>query len=99
MPSDGALELTEPANYVELLQFASPVIRRLDPGRRIVIAATQAIQQAFPTRLNYNKEMRDLGPEGLGDIWNVHLYGKNFESVAASGGVADFQTKSGFPFG
>ncbi len=97
VPSDGALQLTEPENYVAMLRLASAVIRSVDPGRLVVIAATQSIQVQFPTRFNYNKEMRDLGAQELGDIWNIHYYGTSFESIVASGGIGDFLNGLGMP--
>ncbi|MBP9838250.1 MAG: cellulase family glycosylhydrolase [Proteobacteria bacterium] len=88
--SDSALGLTEPANYAELLAYASNVVKDEDPGALVIMAATKSIQQNFPNSLNYNKALKDLGVESFTDIWNVHYYGKQFESVVTNNGVADF---------
>lgn len=88
--SDDALGLTDPANYFELLNYASSVIRVLDPTKLVILGASRSIAQNFPNSLNYNKSLRDFGAENLVDVWNVHYYGKNFESVVAGGGVGDF---------
>ncbi len=88
--SDTGLELTNPDNYVEMLGRAFNAIRSDDPSALVIMAATQSIQQNFPTNLNYNKRMRDLGVENITDIYNVHYYGTRFESVVTSNGVGDF---------
>jgi len=88
--SDVVLEITEPANYIELLAFSSNVIRNVDPARLVILGATRSIQQNFPTTLDYNKDMQDLGAEAFIDVWNIHYYGKRFESVITSSGVKDF---------
>lgn len=84
------LGLSDAANYVDLLSYSANEVRRNDPTRLVIPAATQSIQQNFPTSLNYNKRMRDLGAANMVDLWNVHYYGKNFESVVTDNGVADF---------
>ncbi len=88
--SDTALELTDPANYFELLALGSEVIRRTDPTRLLVLAATRSIQQGSGTNLDYNKDLQNLGAESLVDIWAIHYYGEQFEQVVRGGGVADF---------
>ena len=88
--SDAALELSQPANYIELLAYANDVIRNEAPGTQIVLAATRSIQQNFPGNLNYNRSLRNFGAEDLVDIWNVHYYGEQFERVVQGGGVASF---------
>ncbi len=90
LPSDIALGLTEPQNYAELLNYSSRAIRSLAPGKLVVTAATESIQQNFPNNLRYNKALKDLGAEGLADVWAIHYYGKQFESVITNNGVADF---------
>ena len=90
LTQDTVLGLDQVANYVELLNYAHRDIRRLDPGRLIVLAASESINQRFPENLNYNKELRRYGAEKLVDVWNIHYYSTNFESLVASGGVADF---------
>ncbi len=88
--SDTVLELDDPENYVELLALSSTVVRTLDPTRLVVGAATRSIQQNFPETLDYNKRMKDLGAENFLDVWGVHFYGTNYETIVTNSGVADF---------
>lgn len=88
--SDNALELDDPENYVELLALASTAIRGTDPNSLVVGAATRAVNQNFPTTLDYNKRMKDLGAEAYLDVWNIHYYGSNYEVVVTNNGVKDF---------
>ena len=88
--SDAALGLTDPANYVEMMAYAYNRIHDNDSNALAVMAASQSIQQSFPTNLNYNKAMRDAGIENVTDVYNVHYYGTRFESVVTDNGVADF---------
>jgi hypothetical protein len=90
LPGDAALSLETPENYYELVTFASPIIRSVDPARLVIMAATEAINQNFPENLNYNKQLKELGIEALIDIWNVHYYSENFERVVTSGNIGDF---------
>ncbi len=90
VPSDVALGIENPDDYAELLTFASNSIRALAPGKLVVMAATTSIQQNFPTTLQYNQRLQQLGIENLIDVWNIHYYGKSFESVVTQNGVADF---------
>ena len=77
--SDSVLGLEQPANYYDLLSRAAPVIRSLDPTRLVVLAATSSIQQGYPAALTYNQELQTLGAEKYIDIWNIHVYGRQFE--------------------
>lgn len=95
--SDSALDLEDPDNYLELLLFGSRAIRELAPGKLVIIAATQSIQQNFPTNLDYNKRLADLGAAALVDVWNIHYYSTSFESVITSSGVQDFLNGLGMP--
>ncbi|MCB0323322.1 MAG: cellulase family glycosylhydrolase [Bdellovibrionales bacterium] len=90
VPSDSALQLTDPQNYFDLLALGSQVVRSNDPTRLVVSAASRSIQQNSRDNLNYNKQLQDLGAENLVDIWAIHYYGEQFEQVIISGGVADF---------
>jgi hypothetical protein len=90
VPSDIALGLEDPNNYMQMLAAASNVIRSLDGNALILNAATSSIQQNFPNALNYNKAMKDAGVEGLIDVYNVHYYGTRYESVVTNSGVSDF---------
>ncbi len=89
-PNEEVLGLLDPANYVQMLAAAAEVVRRNAPGKLVVAAATESIQQDFPNHLNYNKKMKEFGAEDFTDIWNVHYYGTRFESVVTNNGVADF---------
>ncbi len=97
VPGDNGLALTDVNNYFDLLSKSSPVVRALDPGKLIVIAATEAINQSFPEHLDYNKTLRDLGAASLVDVWNIHYYSTNFEALIVSGGIADFLNGLGMP--
>ena len=88
--ADSALGLEDPNNYFELLSLGAQVVRSLDPGKLVVGAATRSIQQNFPSALDYNRSLRDLGAADLVDVWNVHYYGKQFDRVVQNNGVADF---------
>lgn len=90
LDADLALSLEDPAKYVEMLAQASAAIRSIQPRKLVINAATESIQQTFPSHLNYNKKMKEFGAEDYVDVWNVHYYGKGFESVVTSNGVASF---------
>ena len=88
--SDVVLELADPVKYFEMLVAGSTAIRSMDPSKLVLNAATASIQQSFPDKLNYNKDLRDLGALDHVDVWNVHYYGEQFENVIRGGGVGDF---------
>jgi hypothetical protein len=77
-------------NYVEMLARSFSVSKDLAPGKLVLNAATTAINQNYPSNLNYNRGMRDAGALSFTDRWNVHYYGKQYENVVRDGGVADF---------
>ncbi len=97
IPSNMVLELNDPNNYFELLSLGSNSLRVNAPGKLILNAATISIQQNFPSALNYNVALRDLGALDLVDIWNVHYYSENFENVVLSNGVGPFLRSLGKP--
>lgn len=97
LASDSALGLENPDNYFDLLTFASRTVRRLAPGKLVVLGATQSIQQNFPNTLHFNERLQELGAEGLADVWSVHFYGTSFESLVTSNGVADFLNSLSLP--
>lgn len=97
VPSDAVLGLTEPENYLDLLQQGANVVRANDPTKLVVMAATSSINQNFPTAFNYNKSLRDAGVENYTDVYNIHYYGTSYESVVSSGGIADFLNGMGKP--
>ena len=88
--SDAALEVTIPEKYAELIAYSTNEVRRGDPGKLVVMGATRSIQQQFPTTLRFNKTLKDLGLEDMVDVWNVHYYGSNYESVVTTNGIRDF---------
>lgn len=88
--SDSALGLTDPANYMELLALGSNAIREAAPGKLVVMAATQSIQQNYANNLNYNKQLKEMGAEEFIDVWNIHYYSSSYENVVIKNGVADF---------
>lgn len=81
---------TSPANYLELLASAHNVSKELAPSKAVVNAATTAINQNYPETLDYNRALRDGGIESFVDVYAIHYYGRQFENVVRSGGVADF---------
>lgn len=97
LASDASLELTVPANYVDLVRRGAPVIRSLAPTKLVIPAATLSINQSFPDNLNYNIELRDLGLAELVDIWNIHYYSQSFERVLQGNGIANFLNSLNMP--
>lgn len=90
-PENSTLNLTNsPENYVELLASAYGIVKDLAPSKRVVSAATTAINQNYPESLDYNRGMRDAGATSFADVWAIHYYGKQYENVTRPGGVADF---------
>jgi hypothetical protein len=79
-----------PELYVEMAMRASAVVREIAPGLTIVGTATTAINQNFPSTLDYNRGMRDAGLDIYIDKWGMHYYGKQEERVLQGGGVRDF---------
>ncbi len=90
LESDALLELTEPARYMELLNYGAEQVRLHDPTRLVVMAATRSIQQNGGRNLDYNIQLYHLGAQDIVDVWAVHYYGKQYEQVTMGGGVADF---------
>jgi len=79
-----------PGAYVDLLRQSSEIIRKVAPTRLVVSAATTAINQNYPSSLDYNRSMRDAGALNYTDIWAIHYYGKQYENLIRAGGVRDF---------
>lgn len=79
-----------PANYVEMLALGYNAAKNLAPGKLVLNAATTSINQNFPGSVDYNRDMRSAGAQDFVDVWAIHYYGKQFEKVVVSGGVADF---------
>ncbi len=77
-------------NYVELLKQSYSVVQSAAPTKLVVTAATTAINQNYPSSLNYNRAMRDAGAQDYSDVWAIHYYGKQYENLIRSGGVRDF---------
>ena len=95
--SDTALGLTSADNYFEMLRLGAASIRANAPGKKVLNAATESIQQNYPTKLDYNRRLRDLGAVDLVDVWNIHYYGTSYENVVISNGVASFLNSLGKP--
>lgn len=87
----------DPANYIELLALASDACRERSPGKLVLNAATTSVNQNYPGSLDYNRALRDLGARDLIDRWAIHFYGRQFENVLRSDGVADFLNGLGKP--
>lgn len=82
--------LDDPVAYVAVLARAYSVIQSEAPSKKTVIAATTALNQAFPRTRDYNRQMRDAGALAFCDVWAAHIYGKQYENIIRDGGVADF---------
>jgi hypothetical protein len=78
----------DPALYVEMLAEAYRGAKAIAPGKLIVNAATTSVQQNFSDTLDYNKAMRSAGAEDYVDVWAIHYYGRQFETLMR--GVQDF---------
>ena len=97
-PDNTTLDVqNSPANYVEMLAFGSNAISENAPGKLLINAATTSINQNFPETLDYNRGMRDAGAQSFISAWAIHYYGKQYENVVRSGGVADFLNGLGKP--
>ncbi len=83
-----------PVKYVAMLSRAYSAIKA-HSSKLVLSAATTAINQNYPDTLNYNRAMRDAGAPSVSDVWAVHYYGRQFENVVRSGGVADFLNQLG----
>lgn len=86
---------TAPTAFVELLALARNVVDEVVPRLLMVSGATTAINQDFPTTLDYNRAMRDAGAGAFVDRWGMHVYGKQYERFIRSGGVTDFINELG----
>lgn len=86
-----------PESYVEMLAYSENVIRDAAPGKRVILAATTAINQRFPDTLNYNRAMLSAGADQLVDVWAIHYYGSQYENVVRSKGVRSFVNDLGLP--
>lgn len=80
----------QPSNYVELLALGYQEVKQRAPGKLVLSGPTTAINQNYPGTLNYNRDMRELGAEEFCDVWSIHFYGRQYENVRRSGGVASF---------
>ena len=77
------------AVYRDFLATASSAVRTLAPGKLVISAATTAIAQNYPSTLDYNQKLKDLGVESLVDVFAAHYYGSHYETLLF-GGVAGF---------
>lgn len=93
----GIMGFSDPVRYTAMLSSASAVVRSVAPGKRVLNAATTAINQNDPETLDYNKSMVEAGALNAVDIYAVHYYGEQFERVVKNNGVADFLNSLGKP--
>ncbi len=88
---NSVLELdTNAVNYLELLAQSHAAIKRIAPGKLVLNAATTAINQNYPSTLDYNRALRDNGVLNFIDVFAIHYYGRQYENVVRNGGVQDF---------
>ncbi len=78
-----------PENYLEMLALAQNAVKTIAPNKKVVNAATTAINQDFPETPDYNQALLDGGIESLVDIFAAHYYGNNVLNVIRPGGSAD----------
>lgn len=86
-----------PENYVELVALAQNIIKTNAPTKKVVTAATTAINQNYPESLNYNKAMKEAGIESLIDFWAIHIYSMRLENFIRPDNVTDFIKSLGKP--
>jgi hypothetical protein len=90
-PDNVALDLgNSPTNFVELVSLSYDVCKASAPNTLVVNGSTTAINQNFPGSLDYNRALRDAGLFKVIDVFGMHYYGRQFENVVRSNGVADF---------
>lgn len=95
-PDNVTLDIaTSPTNYISLLTYAFNAIRSISSSKLVLNGATTSINQNFPGTLDYNKAMSEAGVMSVVDIFAAHYYGKEFERVVISEGVADFLNSLG----
>lgn len=82
--------VSDGSRYVDVLRYSAETIRNFAPTKLVVTAATTAINQNFPSSLDYNRAMRDAGAQQYADVWAIHYYGKQYENLVRPGGVRDF---------
>jgi len=81
---------TSPENFVELVSLAYDVCKDVAPSKLVLNGATTAINQNFSETLDYNRSAREAGLFSVIDRFAIHYYGRQFENVVRSDGVADF---------
>jgi hypothetical protein len=90
-PDNDTLALTNsPENYIELAALVNSYMNSLAPRKKLVSAATTAINQNYPETLQYNESLRDGGVQSLVDVYAFHYYGSHYETLLLPGGVGDF---------
>jgi hypothetical protein len=90
-PDNITLELANnPSNYVGMLSLAFGASRQITPNKKVVMAATTAINQNYPDSLNYNQEMLDAGAQNYADYFAAHVYGEHLENFLIPGRATDF---------
>lgn len=68
--------------YVDWVKDVAPLVRNT-AGRdqKLVAAATRPMVQDFPNTLNYNKDMISAGLLDEVDVFNMHVYTKQYEKL------------------
>ncbi len=68
--------------YVDWLRDVAPLVRNT-AGRdqKIIAASTRPMVQDFPNTLNYNKDMISAGLLDEVDVFNMHVYTKQYEKL------------------
>ena len=89
-PDNAVMGFALPENYLNFLSFADDSFRNIAPRKKLVMAATTAINQNFPNSLNYNKALLEGGAANLADVWAIHYYGNDIVNIIRPDGVKDF---------
>jgi hypothetical protein len=86
-----------PAHYVEMLSLAFAASREITPTKKVVMAATTAINQNYPDSLNYNKDLINAGAQSFADYFAAHVYGEHLENFLIPGRATDFLKSVSLP--
>ncbi len=70
--------------YVDWVKANAPAVRAAaGRSQKLVAAATRPMVEDYPNNLNYNKDMINLGLLDEVDVFNMHVYSKQYEKVPA----------------
>lgn len=68
--------------YVDWVKGVAPDVRSvMGAGKKLVAGATRPMVQDYPNNLNFNKDMIAAGLLDEVDVFNMHVYTKQYEKV------------------